>query len=116
MPDLDQTIHQRTRLTILSALHRNREASFADLRDGLELTSGNLQSHADKLEEAGYVESFRALVGTDFETRYRITEEGSRAFEAYLDQLEILLAGPQVPDPEPADAEGRPDRDPDPSL
>lgn len=116
MPDLDQTIHQRTRLAILSALHRNREASFADLRDGLELTPGNLQSHADKLERAGYVESFRALVGTAFETRYRITEEGSTAFEAYLEQLEILLEGPKVPEPEPADAKGRADEEPGPAL
>lgn len=108
MADLDPLIHQRTRLSILSALHRNREASFTDLRDGLDLTGGNLQSHADKLEEAGYVERFRALVGTDFETRYRITEEGSRAFEAYLEELEELLEGPDVAEPEPAEAEGRP--------
>lgn len=114
--DLDKTIHQRTRLAILAALHRNREASFADLRDGLELTSGNLQSHVDKLEDAGYVESFRALVGTEFETRYRITERGSRAFEAYLEDLETLLEGPDVPEPEPADAEGSPSGDAGPAL
>lgn len=113
---LDRTIHQRTRLAILSALHRNREASFADLRDGLDLTSGNLKSHADKLEEAGYVESFRALVGTDFETRYRITEEGSEAFEDYLEKLETLLEGPDVPEPEPADAEGKPGGNAGPAL
>lgn len=116
MPDLDTLIHQRTRLAILSALHRNREASFADLRDGLELTAGNLQSHADKLAEAGYVERFRALVGRDFETRYRITEKGSAAFEAYLEDLEALLAGPDVPRPAPADAEGRPEAERDPRL
>lgn len=116
MPDLDPLIHQRTRLSILSALHRNRQASFTDLRDGLDLTAGNLKSHADKLEEAGYIESFQALVGTDFQTRYRITEEGSQAFEAYLEDLEDLLEGPQVPEPEPAEAEGRPGGEAGPAL
>ncbi len=114
--DLDATIHQRTRLAILSALHRNRQASFTDLRDGLELTGGNLTSHAKTLEEVGYVERFEALVGTRFETRYRITEEGSQAFEAYLEQLETLLEGEGVDEPAPADAEGRPGGEPGPSL
>ncbi len=108
MPELDPLIHQRTRLSILSALHRNRQASFTDLRDGLELTAGNLKSHADKLEEAGYIESFQALVDTDFQTRYRITDEGSAAFVSYLEDLGALLEGISVPEPEPARAEGRP--------
>lgn len=109
-------IHQRTRLTILAALHRNRQASFTDLRDGLDLTAGNLKSHADKLEEAGYLEIYRALVGTEFETRYRITDEGSAAFEAYLDQLAELLEGPDMPPLQRADAQGRPDSGSGPSL
>lgn len=117
MANLDPLIHQRTRLAILSTLHRNRQASFTDLRDGLDLTGGNLKSHADKLEDAGYIESFRALVGTGFETRYRITADGSSAFEAYLDQLSDLLEGTQVEPAGPADAEGRPTRrDPGPAL
>lgn len=116
MAELDPLIHQRTRLSILSALHRNRKASFTDLRDGLDLTAGNLKSHADKLEEAGYIESFRALVGTEFETRYRITEEGSKAFEAYLDELAALLEGPEMPELAQADAEGRPGSEPGPLL
>lgn len=108
--DLDPLIHQRTRLQILAALHRNREASFTDLRDGLDLTPGNLKSHAAKLEAAGYIDERRVLVGTSFEMRYRITEEGSAAFETYLAQLRGVLegAGDQVPSPEAPDAEGRP--------
>lgn len=116
-PELDALIHQRTRLSILAALHRNRQASFTDLRDGLDLTGGNLKSHADKLEDAGYIESFRALVGTEFETRYRITDEGSEAFQDYLEDLESLLEGPEVDAAEPDGVEGKPSRrDPGPAL
>lgn len=91
LPTLDPLIHQATRLRIMSALHRNREASFTALRDGLALTDGNLASHAAKLEESGYLASRRALSGLSFEVRYRITPRGSEAFRAYVAALQALL-------------------------
>ncbi len=114
--ELDPLIHQRTRLKIIATLHRNREATFPDLREGLQLTAGNLHSHADRLVDAGYIERFRALLGTRFQTRYRITETGSAAFRAYLDELEVFVRGEDVPDAEPADVEGRPEGGADPRL
>jgi DNA-binding MarR family transcriptional regulator len=96
MPALDPVIHQHTRLQILAALHRNREASFVRLQEGLGLTPGNLGSHAGKLEEAGYIASRRVLVGLAFEVRYRITEEGAAAFRAYVAALRALVAAAGV--------------------
>jgi DNA-binding MarR family transcriptional regulator len=90
-PTLDPLIHQQTRLQILACLYRNRQASFTDLRDGLGLTPGNLQSHVTRLEEGGYVKSGRVLVDLSFEVRYKITPKGAEAFRAYLDQLQGLL-------------------------
>lgn len=90
---LDPVIHQATRLRIMAALFRNREASFTRLRNGLALTDGNLGSHAAALEKAGYVESRRALAGLSFEVRYRITPQGSAAFIAYTRELRTLLDG-----------------------
>lgn len=91
---LDPVIHQATRLRIMAALFRNREATFTALRDGLGLTDGNLGSHAAALEKAGYLESRRALSATlSFEVRYRITAAGSAAFVAYTEELRALLAG-----------------------
>lgn len=116
MDRLDPLIHQRTRLTLFATLHRNRQASFTDLRDGLNLTGGNLKSHADKLIEAGYLESFRALVGREFELRYRITEEGSEAFQRYLEELRSTVEATELASPKPADAEGRKENGPDPRL
>ena len=89
---LDPIIHQATRLRIMAALFRNREASFAALRDGLGLTDGNLGSHAAALERAGYLAARRALTRGGFEVRDRITPEGSRAFIAYAEALNALLA------------------------
>jgi len=100
--ELDPVIHQATRLRIMAALFRNREASFTALRDGLALTDGNLGSHAATLEKAGYVASRRVLAGLSFEVRYRITPEGSAAFVAYTRALQALLdaalaAAPDAP-------------------
>ncbi|MGQ0536924.1 MAG: transcriptional regulator [Methanobacteriota archaeon] len=89
--ELDPVIHQPVRLRIMTALHKNREASFTGLRDGLGLTDGNLASHVARLEAAGYVVSGRVLAGLHFEVRYRITPEGSEAFRRYLEALRRLL-------------------------
>jgi DNA-binding MarR family transcriptional regulator len=95
---LDPVIHQATRLRIMAALFRNREASFTALRDGLQLTDGNLGSHAATLEKAGYVESRRALSALGFEVRYRITPAGSAAFVEYTTRLKELLETPPAID------------------
>lgn len=96
LSDLDPVIHQATRLRIMAALFRNRESSFTSLRDGLALTDGNLASHAQKLEEAGYLLARRVLAGTSFEVRYRITAAGSEAFRRYVGELRGLLAEAEV--------------------
>lgn len=112
--DLDPVIHQSTRLKILAALYRNRQASFTGLRNGLRLTDGNLASHAARLEAAGYIRSGRVLAGLSFEVRYRITPSGSDAFRRYLGALQRLIAdatageapesldGPPLSPPHPA--------------
>lgn len=92
MEPLDPLLHQPARLRIVAALYRNRQLAFAALRDELGLTPGNLGAHLDRLVAAGYVEARRALAGSAFESRYRITPEGSAAFRAYLAALRDLLA------------------------
>lgn len=109
--DLDPLLHQPTRLQIMTALFRNRQVSFTDLRDGLGLTPGNLASHAAKLEEAGYLKSGRILVDLSFEVHYRITEQGIVAFRAYLAALQALVRdlseGPAPAPLPPAEPEAR---------
>lgn len=89
--DLPRIIHQRTRLRILTYLVRNRQAAFTTVRDDLELNAGTLSKHADKLEAAGYLAAGDVLTSDGFEKRYRITDEGERAFRDYVDQLRGLL-------------------------
>lgn len=98
LPELDALIHQRTRLQVMTLLFRNREAAFAWVRDQLDLTWGNLDGHADRLQEAGYLERDRVLTSDGFEVRLRLTDEGRTAFRTYLDQLErYQVDGPGGP-------------------
>lgn len=53
--DIDAVIHERARLTIVSALAVAPQLSFNELKEMLSLTDGNLSAHARTLDDAGYV-------------------------------------------------------------
>ncbi len=75
----------------MSALAVNESLTFNDLKNLLDITDGNLSVHARKLEEAGYVactKSFRDRIPL---TEYRLTPQGRRALERYLDRMEELI-------------------------
>ena len=91
LPELDRTIHERMRLAIVSILAANESLSFMELKDLLATTDGNLSVHARKLEDAGYLACTKRFQGRMPKTEYRLTVEGRRAFERYLDHLEALV-------------------------
>ena len=88
---LDDVIHGRVRLAIVSALAARDNLSFAELKSALQLTDGNLSVHARKLEDAGYVSCRKGFDGRVPRTEYRLTPSGRRAFERYLGHIEALL-------------------------
>lgn len=91
VPDLDRVIHERLRLAIVSALAAAGKLSFRELKGMLGASDGNLSVHARKLEEAGYVACRKGFDGRIPRTEYRLTAEGRRAFERYLNHLESLV-------------------------
>jgi DNA-binding MarR family transcriptional regulator len=90
-PDLDQLIHERVRLGIVSALAVNATLSFTELRELLQTSDGNLSVHARKLEDAGYVTCTKGFDGRVPRTDYRISAAGRRALARYLDHMEALI-------------------------
>ena len=90
-PGLDQLIHERVRLGIVSALAANDVLSFQELRDLLSLTDGNLAVHARKLEDAGYVAVEKRFEGRVPRTEYRLSAAGRKALTAYLGRMESLI-------------------------
>lgn len=91
--DLDETIHQPVRLSVVATLYHAQRVDFAFLRRHLDVTESNLSRHLSALEEAGYV-----LVDKVFErkrprTWLSLTPSGRRAFESHLDALRRIVEG-----------------------
>jgi DNA-binding MarR family transcriptional regulator len=90
-PELDQLVHERMRLGIVSALAVNESLSFAELKALLQATDGNLSVHARKLEDAGYVACTKSFEGRVPRTDYQLTAAGRAALTRYLDHMEALI-------------------------
>jgi DNA-binding MarR family transcriptional regulator len=90
MSELDRTIHEPARLRILTILSGVDAADFSFLLTALGLTKGNLSSHMDKLEKAGYVEVEKGFVGRIPHTDFRITAEGRAALDQYWNDLDAI--------------------------
>lgn len=90
-PALDNLIHERMRLGIVSALAANESLTFNELKDTLKTTDGNISVHARKLEEANYISCNKSFEGRMPRTEYRLTAEGRLALERYLGHMEALI-------------------------
>jgi DNA-binding MarR family transcriptional regulator len=88
---IDETVHQRHRLGILTITAEAGPAEFGYLRDALDLTSGNLSRHLTVLEEAGLVDVEKGYAGRRPRTWVRITRQGRSALAAELDVLAALV-------------------------
>lgn len=96
-PALDRVIHERLRLGIVSALAVNEALSFNDLKGLLGTSDGNLSVHARKLEEAGYVACRKFFARRQPRTEFRLTDDGRRALERYLDHMERIIRATREP-------------------
>lgn len=92
--ELDRLVHERARLMILTHLASGpgAEAGFTELKDALGLTAGNLSVQLKTLEEAGYVVIDKRFKDKRPWTGVALTVGGRKAIEAYLKDLEIIVA------------------------
>ena len=91
---LNETIHQSTRLRIMTLLASQSESdrvAYGFIQQTLGLTGGNLTIHLRKLEDAGYIATSKEFVEAKPRTWVRATREGLRAFAEYLDSLQRAL-------------------------
>lgn len=87
---LDDVIHGRIRLGVVAYLSAVDSALFAELRDKVGATDGNLSAHLRKLEDAGYVAVEKSFVNRKPQTRLSLTAEGRKAWRAWLDRIDAL--------------------------
>ena len=94
---LDETIHQPTRLRVMTMLVSQAEdgqLAYGFVQKTLGLTGGNLTTHLRKLEDAGYLAMTKEFVNSKPRTWIRATKAGRIAFSDYLSNLEKALKWP----------------------
>lgn len=88
---LDEVIHSRIRLAIMTLLISVEDAEFTYIRDKINTTDGNLSAHMRKLEESGYIKIQKRFIDRKPATSYSITAKGREAFEKYIERLEKMI-------------------------
>ena len=92
---LDETIHQPTRLRIMTLVVSVPEPdrlAYGFVQQTLGLTGGNQTIHLRKLEAAGFLTITKEFEGSKPRTWIQATTTGRQAFTNYLSNLERVLA------------------------
>jgi len=90
-PELNDVVHQRTRLGLLAVLREIHEADFSYLKSRLQLTDGNLGQHIEILVHHGLVTIRKGHEGRRARTWVTITRAGEMALASEIKTLRSLL-------------------------
>jgi DNA-binding MarR family transcriptional regulator len=91
LSELDPLLHSQLRLGIISLLISVESAEFTFLKEKTNATAGNLSVQLDKLSEAGYITIEKSFKGKKPLTTCRITKQGLKAFEDYVNALKQYI-------------------------
>lgn len=90
---LDRVIHEQARLAIITYLAGSpqREVTFTELKQQLELSAGNLSAQLRNLEAADYVQISKVIEGRKPVTRVSLTRQGFEALSRYIGRMEEII-------------------------
>ncbi|MDX3326011.1 transcriptional regulator [Streptomyces sp. ME02-6979-3A] len=88
---LDDTVHQRVRLGVLTVAREADRVEFSFLKKQLAVTDGNLSRHLKVLEESGMITVEKGYVGRRPRTWVTLTREGAQALDVELRALRALV-------------------------
>lgn len=88
---LDDTVHQRVRLGVLTIAREADRVEFSFLKSQLGVTDGNLSRHLKVLEESGLIVVAKGYAGRRPRTWVTLTSQGLQALERELGALRELL-------------------------
>jgi DNA-binding MarR family transcriptional regulator len=89
--EVNKLIHAPIRLGIMTILNSVEEVNFNYLKNKLKVTDGNLSSHMERLEKAGYLKIKKMFADKKPLTVYRVTDKGRKAFSDYIEHLERVI-------------------------
>ncbi len=89
---LNDVVHQKHRLGILTIAAESKRVEFGYLKDSLELTGGNLSRHLTVLVDAGLLDMEKGYDGKRPKTWVSITRAGRQALADEIAALRALIA------------------------
>jgi DNA-binding MarR family transcriptional regulator len=89
--EIDDTIHARIRLAIMTILLARGKTDFATLKKQTKTSDGNLSTHLRKLEVAGYISFKKSFVARKPITIYWVSDNGKKAYANYIKTMERLV-------------------------
>ena len=87
LAEIDRLIHEPARLMIMAYLYVIESADFVFMMRQTGLSKGNLSSHLNKLESAGYVDIRKEFVKKIPRTFLSLSQTGRDAFDRYQQQM-----------------------------
>lgn len=105
--NLDEVVHQRHRLGILTITAEANEVEFGYMRDNLGLTAGNLSKHLTVLESAKLISIKKGYLGKRPRTWVRITAAGRAALAREMATLRDVMARLQMDVPDGRGSDGQ---------
>ncbi|MFJ9924667.1 MULTISPECIES: winged helix-turn-helix domain-containing protein [Streptomyces] len=103
---LDDTVHQRVRLGVLTVAREADRVDFGFLKKQLAVTDGNLSRHLKVLEESGMITVEKGYAGRRPRTWVTLTRAGAQALDAELRALRALVLRLEAPRPAPGAPDG----------
>jgi DNA-binding MarR family transcriptional regulator len=88
---LDAVLHQPIRTRIVAYLVGRGGATFTELKQVLNLSDGNLDSHLKKLLAAKYIATRKDDSAARAQTVYSLTKIGESALRQYVASLQRML-------------------------
>ena len=89
--NINKAFDHRIRLGMMSILMVNDYADFNMFKELLDVTDGNLASHAKALEKEAYIKVEKQFIGRKPNTRYSATPLGKLEFKKHIEALEKLI-------------------------
>ena len=89
---LNEIVHQRVRLGILTIAHETSRVEFGYLKETMDLTGGNLSQHLTVLEEAGLISVEKGYESKRARTWISITKAGRLELREEIKQLKLLIS------------------------
>lgn len=87
----DNVFFEKTRLSMLTILVKERKVSFNRFKKLIGGTDGAIYTHLKKLKEAGYISQKKVLRDDMVETIYSLSKKGREHFNNYMTFLEEIL-------------------------